>query len=126
METLQLIISKKDFDILKEHLKLSTNLSDFNKQKLEKELNEAKVLADAELPGDVVRLESVVKIESVDNNKTFTFQLVMPQEANMKKQKLSVFAPIGIALLGYQTGTIVEWEMPDGVKKFKIIDVKND
>lgn len=73
-----------------------------------------------------MRLESVVKIESVDNNKTFTFQLVMPQEANMKKQKLSVFAPIGIALLGYQTGTIVEWEMPDGVKKFKIIDVKND
>lgn len=125
METLQLIISKKDFDILKEHLKLSTTLSEFNKQKLEKELNDAKVLPDDKLPADVVRLESFVKIESVDNNKSFSFQLVMPAEANMKKQKLSVFAPIGIALLGYQTGAIVEWEMPDGVKKFKIIDVKN-
>lgn len=123
METSRLIISKKDFDILKEHLKLSTNLSEFNKQKLEQELNEAKVLADNELPADVVRLDSTVKIESVDNNKTFSFQLVMPAEANMKKQKLSVFAPIGIALLGYQTGAIVEWEMPDGVKKFKIIEV---
>ncbi|MFD1630365.1 GreA/GreB family elongation factor [Pseudopedobacter beijingensis] len=126
METSQLIISKKDFDILKEHLKLSTTLSEFNKQKLGEELSSAKVLDDADLPKDVVRLESKVKIESVDNNKAFIFQLVMPAEANMKKQKLSVFAPIGIALLGYQTGAIVEWEMPDGKKKFKIIEVTNE
>lgn len=126
METSQLIISKKDYDILKEHLKLSTTLSEFNKQKLEEELSSAKVLDDENLPTDVVRLESKVKIESVDNNKAFIFQLVMPAEANMKKQKLSVFAPIGIALLGYQTGAIVEWEMPDGKKKFKIIEVINE
>ena len=125
METAQLIISRKDFDILREHLKLSTTLSEFNKQKLAKELSEAKVLSEEELPVDVVRLESFVKIESTDSNKSFNFQLVMPAEADMKKQKLSVFAPIGIALLGYQTGALIEWEMPDGVKKFKIIEVNN-
>jgi len=125
METLQLIISKKDYDILKDHLKLSTNLSEFNKQKLEQELNAAQVLDEEDLPKDVVKLESFVTIESVVNKKTFTFQLVMPGEANMKKQKLSVFAPIGIALLGYRTGTDVEWEMPNGLQKFKIVEVKN-
>lgn len=124
METSQLIISKKDYDILKDHLKLSTNLSEFNKQKLEQELNAAQVLEGQDLPADVVSIESFVTIESVDNKKTFTFQLVMPAEANMTKKKLSVFAPIGIALLGYRTGALVEWEMPDGVKKFKIIEVK--
>jgi len=125
METSQLIISRKDYDILKDHLKLSTTLSEFNKQKLENELNAAQVLEENELPTDVVKLESFVTIESIVNKKTFTFQLVMPNEANMKKQKLSVFAPIGIALLGYRTGADVEWEMPNGLQKFKIIEVKN-
>ncbi len=126
METIQLIISKNDFDILKDHLKLSTNLSEFNKQKLMQELDAAQVLENKDLPADVVRLESEVKIENIETKKVFNFKLVMPAEANMQKQKLSVFAPIGIALLGYRTGAEVEWEMPDGVKKFKIVEVKND
>src|SRR5690606_14661001 len=125
METLQLMISKSDFDILKDHLKLSTNLSEFNKQKLSQELDAAQVMKDSDLPADVVRLESEVKIENIETGKVFNFKLVMPAEANMQKQKLSVFAPIGIALLGYRPGAEVEWEMPDGLKKFKIIEVKN-
>ncbi|MBY0543344.1 MAG: GreA/GreB family elongation factor, partial [Sphingobacteriaceae bacterium] len=37
--------------------------------------------------------------------------------------KVSIFAPISIALLGYQTGDLIEWEMPDGIKEFKILEV---
>ena len=125
MKTPQLIISTHDFDILKDHLKLSTNLSEFNKRKLEQELDAAQVLNDEELPADVVRLQSEVKIENIETQKVFDFKLVMPVEADMKKGKLSVFAPIGIALLGYKIGAEVEWEMPDGLKKFKIVEVKN-
>ncbi|MES2419228.1 MAG: GreA/GreB family elongation factor [Bacteroidota bacterium] len=42
----------------------------------------------------------------------------------MKQQKVSIFAPISIALLGYQTGDLIRWEMPDGIKEFKILNVR--
>ena len=122
MKTQQLIILKRELDLLEGHLKKS-NLSEFNKQKLLGELKSAKVVKDDELPEDVVCLDSTVKICEEGIAKKFTFQIVLPSEANLKKNKISVFAPIGIALLGYQVGAHVSWEMPNGVKVFQILEV---
>ncbi len=125
METASLTISKSDFDLLKVHLdKSGSNMSDFNKNKLREELKNAKVYADKDLPADVVSLNSVAKIENVKTGQVYSFRLVLPNEANMRKNKLSVFAPIGIALLGYRTGDTVQWEMPGGVQSFKILGVE--
>ena len=100
---------------------MHSNLSDFNKARLLKELKTAKIVKD--LPEDVVCLASQVEIREVTSKQTFTFQLVLPGEANMKYQKISVFAPIGVALLGYRTGSMVQWEMPSGLKTFEILNV---
>jgi regulator of nucleoside diphosphate kinase len=64
------------------------------------------------------------KIESTENGQQFVFKLVLPKDADIKQQKVSIFAPISIALWGYQTGDIIQWEMPDGIKEFKIIAVR--
>lgn len=126
MENVQLTISKSDFELLQNHLNLSSKLSSFNKKKLSEELKNAKVLKDSELPNDVVTLNSYVEIEEVDSHQVFKFQLVNPAEANMKSNKLSVLAPIGVALLGYRTGAKVQWEMPNGLKTFKIVKVTQE
>lgn len=126
MENVQLTISKSDFELLQNHLNLSSKLSNFNKKKLTEELKNAKILKDAELPNDVVTLNSYVEIEEVDTHQVFKFQLVNPAEANMKSNKLSVLAPIGVALLGYRTGAKVQWEMPNGLKTFKIVKVTQE
>jgi len=126
MENVQLTISKSDFELLQNHLNLSSKLSNFNKKKLTEELKNAKVFKDAELPHDVVTLNSYVEIEEVDTHQVFKFQLVNPAEANMKSNKLSVLAPIGVALLGYRTGAKVQWEMPNGLKTFKIVKVTQE
>ena len=126
MENVQLRISKSDFELLQNHLNLSSKLSSFNKKKLTEELKNAKVLKDSELPNDVVTLNSRVEIEEVDTHQVFKFQLVNPAEANMKSNKLSVLAPIGVALLGYRTGAKVQWEMPNGLKTFKIVKVTQE
>lgn len=126
MENVQLTISKSDFELLQNHLNLSSKLSSFNKKKLSEELKNAKVLKDSELPNDVVTLNSYVEIEEVDTHQVFKFQLVNPAEANMKSNKLSVLAPIGVALLGYRTGAKVQWEMPNGLKTFKIVKVTQE
>jgi len=120
METEQLIIPKREYDLLMNHLKLSTNLSDFNKKKLNNELKKAKIVKKEVLPDNVIVIDSLVTIQDVKSGQEFSFHLVTPEEANMKKHKLSVLAPIGIALLGYTTDALVDWEMPDGVKQFRI------
>ncbi|SMC96621.1 GreA/GreB family elongation factor [Pedobacter africanus] len=122
METKSLSLSKSDFKLLKEHLEKS-NMSAYNKEKLQAELKSATIYTEAELPDDVVCLKSEARIANVKTGKEFTFTLVMPEEANIKMQKVSVFAPIGIALFGYRTGDSINWEMPDGIQEFKILAV---
>lgn len=123
METKSLSLSKSDFKLLKEHLEKS-NMSAYNKEKLQAELKAATIYTTEELPLDVVCLKSEARIANVKTGKEFTFKLVMPEEANIKVQKVSVFAPIGIALFGYRTGDSINWEMPDGIQEFKILEVK--
>ncbi|MEJ2900819.1 GreA/GreB family elongation factor [Pedobacter panaciterrae] len=122
METKSLSLSKSDFKLLKEHLEKS-NMSAYNKEKLSNELKEATIYSEEELPSDVVCLKSEARIANTKTGKEFTFKLVMPEEANIKVQKVSVFAPIGIALFGYRTNDIITWEMPDGLQEFKILSV---
>ncbi|RQO69547.1 MULTISPECIES: GreA/GreB family elongation factor [unclassified Pedobacter] len=123
METKSLSLSKSDLKLLKEHLDKS-NMSPYNKEKLRQEIKEATIYADQELPADVVCLKSEARIANTKTGKEFTFRIVMPEEANIKLQKVSVFAPISIALFGYRTGDIINWEMPDGIQEFKILEVK--
>lgn len=125
MKTEQLIIVQKEMELLKKHLK-DSNLSDYNKKKLLEELNSAKVVNEDELPGDAVCINSTVEIKESITGQKFTFEIVLPAEANMKKHKISVFAPIGIALLGYRVGSKVQWEMPDGLKTFSILNVNHN
>jgi regulator of nucleoside diphosphate kinase len=122
METKTLSLSKSDFKLLKEHLEKS-NMSAYNKEKLKTELKEATIYSEEDLPADVVCLKSEARIANTKTGKEFTFKLVMPEEANIKVQKVSVFAPIGIALFGYRTGDSINWEMPDGIQEFKILEV---
>lgn len=117
-----LLISQSDFDLLQLHLTRSgSNLSDFNKTRLSDELKSAKVVKDKDLPENIASLSSIVGIKNIESGQTFRFQLVLPAEANFSEHKVSVFAPIGVALLGYSIGSEIQWEMPDGLKTFEII-----
>ena len=124
METTQLILTKNDFELLQTHLKLSAKLSDFNKKKLVQELKTAKVLKPEDMPDDVVSENSNVQIEDIESGQQYNFILVNPNKADLKSNKLSVLAPIGVALLGYGPGVEVDWEMPNGLRTFRIMNVK--
>lgn len=118
-------ISKKDLELLKTHLKISTNLSKFNKQRLEDELKDAIVAKDEEELLHAIRIYSVVKFLDVETKQEFNYQLVMPDQANMKEGKLSIYAPIGIAFFGYGVGDVIKWEMPTGIRTFEVMAVEN-
>ncbi|MFN0293609.1 GreA/GreB family elongation factor [Pedobacter helvus] len=123
METKSILLSKSDYKFLNEHLEKAI-MSNYNKSRLKEEVKNAQVFEDSELPENVVSLYTETKIESTGDGQMFTFKLVHPKDADIKQQKVSIFAPISIALWGYQTGDLINWEMPDGIKEFKIISVR--
>lgn len=91
---------------------------------LEAELARAVVVDAAELPGDVVAMHTTVWFRELDSVEVEKYTLVYPTEADVARDRLSVFAPIGAALLGYRVGDIVEWRVPSGTTRLEIVEVK--
>src|SRR5262245_43572294 len=91
--------------------------------RLGEELELAQVVSSREIPGDVVTMNSRARIRDLKSNEEMVFTLVFPAEADYERGRLSVLAPIGMALLGYRAGEIVEWKVPAGVRRLKIEQV---
>lgn len=126
----KLILKKADYDLLVKFVFSSMSpMSADNKsaEQLYEELKNAEIYhAAGDIPNDVVRVNSVVDVFEETTGQGHKFRIVMPEEANLRKQKLSIFAPMGIALVGYRKGQKVHWQMPSGDRIFYIRDVIND
>ncbi|KXX67237.1 GreA/GreB family elongation factor [Flammeovirga sp. SJP92] len=57
-------------------------------------------------------------------NREMTLRLVGPDEADIKKQSISIASPIGKSLLNQSVGDAVEVTTPAGKKTFTILKVK--
>ena len=90
---------------------------------LEGELERAEVLAGKRtVPPDVITMGSEVRLMDVDTGEIKVYRLVFPSEARTENS-LSVLAPIGTAILGYRVGDVIEWRVPKGVRRLKVLDV---
>jgi len=119
----QVILSQDDFRVLKQFAENFPNSAGGDEMSLSYELNRAVVVANGELPADSIRLNSHVKVKELTSNKEMEFSIVMPAFADFKQRKISVLTPMGAALIGLCKGETVEWKMPAGMKKFKVLDV---
>lgn len=88
--------------------------------KLGDELKKAVKVPSKKVTTNVVTMNSRVAIEDLGSKREFELTIVYPSNANIAEKRVSVLAPIGTALLGYTEGSIVEWEMPNGIKKLLI------
>ena len=65
---------------------------------------------------------ATVEVES--DGETSTWQIVGEDEADIKQGRISVSSPIARALIGKESGEVVEVQTPGGVKRYEIIDVR--
>jgi regulator of nucleoside diphosphate kinase len=92
---------------------------------LKAELDRAHVVAHGGVtPRNVVVMNAWVSITDLDTGLTHEYQVVFPRDADFLRNKISVLAPIGTALLGYRTGSEIEWRVPGGIRRFRIDRVK--
>jgi regulator of nucleoside diphosphate kinase len=91
--------------------------------RMERTLRDARVVAPEDVPPDVVTIGSRFRFTDVRTGASDVCRLVLPDEADPDDDRLSVFAPIGTAVLGRRAGQTAWWEVPDGVRAVTIDDV---
>ena len=67
---------------------------------------------------------ATIDLETLNDEKKVTYQIVGDDEADIKSSKISISSPIARALIGKELGDVVEVETPGGIKSYEIINVK--
>lgn len=93
--------------------------------KLEEELGKANVVEDRAAPEGLVSMNCIVRVEDIGTGATLELKVVYPHEANADEGKVSVLAPMGMALIGLSQGQRYSWPMPGGRRKdFRVAAVQ--
>ena len=93
-------------------------------ENLEIEIERAKVIAEQDVPSDLVRMNTTVTFITLQDEKKSTLTLVYPEDANIAEGKISILAPLGSALIGLRVNQEINWMFPDGkTKTIKILEV---
>ncbi len=124
-----LILEKKEYVYLKRILNISGYAEDHETQKclmaLAEELKTAHIVDEEEMPYDIIRFNSKVKVV-FESGLEKTMQLVIPMDKDVSKNKISVLTPMGSALIGYSNSDVIEWNFPNGKQKIKIAEVTQE
>jgi regulator of nucleoside diphosphate kinase len=122
----KIIINRLDYARIKKCIgdaKQFKSISNAEAENLLKELDSAKIVEPEAIPSNVVTMNSIVKLSFLNNNKQAQFQIVYPDQANLKENKISIFSPIATALIGYKVTDEIDWIVPAGLTKLRIDEI---
>lgn len=83
----------------------------------------AKVIDESMIGTDKVQIMNKVKVENLANKQVMEFTIVGETEADFAHGKMAATTPIAKALIGHSKGETIEASVPQGVIKFKILDI---
>ena len=83
----------------------------------------AKVIDESQVNTDTVQMLTHVKFQNLANKMTMEYTIVGETEADFAHGKLAATTPIAKALMGHKVGDEVEAKVPQGILKFKILDI---
>lgn len=84
---------------------------------LEAELSRAQILEPAQMPSDVISMNSTARLCVLDGDQRGDereLTLVYPRDADGRADRVSILAPVGSALLGLRIGDSIDWPVPGG------------
>lgn len=91
--------------------------------RLHSKFRAAKMLPQDRILNNVITMNSRVLLKEITNAREAEVTVTYPQEADGREGKISIFSPIGLALLGRQAGDIVSWKTPNGTGRFEIVKI---
>jgi regulator of nucleoside diphosphate kinase len=93
-------------------------------QALEHELGRAILVEPEKIAKNVVTMNSRIRIHDLDRNSELVVTIVFPFESNAERNRISVLAPLGTALLGCRVGERVKFNAPGGERRVKIVGIE--
>ncbi len=90
---------------------------------IESKLARAQVIDVRELGGDSVKFGATVKVVDEDTEEEAVYKIVGEDEAEVAKGKVSVTSPIARALIGKESGDVVEVAAPGGARSLEVLAV---
>jgi regulator of nucleoside diphosphate kinase len=110
----KIILSEIDAERLERLLDSLSDSTFPGKAELQAEIDRAEVVAPADIPSNVVTMNSTVQFSMPSSKEVFSLTLVYPKDADGSGKTISVLAPVGSALLGLSKGDEIEWPKPGG------------
>ena len=85
------------------------------------DLRRARVVPPAEVPPNVITMNSRFAIEDPEGVGSMCLSLVYPEFAAPREGRISVLSPMGMVLLGARVGEEVAWSSADGPRAAKVL-----
>jgi transcription elongation factor GreA len=93
-------------------------------QEIQGRLAGAEVIDTSKLSGDRVIFGAYVQVLDIDSDKESTYQVVGPEEADVKQGRISILSPLARAMVGKKEGDVVELHAPNKQnKEYEIVKI---
>jgi transcription elongation factor GreA len=91
---------------------------------LQRRLSELGTMNLDRIPKDRIGLGTTIVLVDLDGDVELTYELVIPEMADLEKGLVSLASPIGRGLIGRKDGEKVVIDVPSGKKRFEILEIK--
>lgn len=92
---------------------------------LKDKLARAEVIDCSKVNSKTAVFGTVVQLLDLDTEEEITYQLLGPEEADVKKGSISVLSPLGKSMLGKEVGDEVKTITPGGTREFEVIAIRS-
>jgi transcription elongation factor GreA len=92
---------------------------------LKDKLSRAEVIDCSKVQTHKVVFGTVVELLDMDTDEVITYQLLGPEEANVKNGSISVLSPLGRSMLGKEVGDDIRTVTPGGTREFEVVAIKS-
>jgi len=88
---------------------------------LKDKLSRAEIIDCSQVSCEKAVFGTVVRLLDMDTDEEVAYQLLGPEEADVKKGSISVLSPLGRSILGKEIGDEVIAKTPGGTREFEVI-----
>lgn len=90
---------------------------------LKDKLGRAEVIDCSAVKCERIVFGTVVTVADLDTDQEIVYQLLGPEEADVKKGSISVLSPWGRAMIGKSIGDEIEVKTPAGIRQLEVLDI---
>jgi transcription elongation factor GreA len=90
---------------------------------LKDKLARAEVIDCSKVSKEKAVFGTVVSLLDMENEEEVSYQLLGPEESDVKSGSISVLSPLGRSILGKKVGDEVVVKTPGGIREFEVIEI---